>query len=296
LYNFGIEVDRYMLVDFGQFEEIVDTLGGLEVPVVCPYTDYRLKSPGLDPEEEDSWGLYTVPSGVVDMDGELALWYARSRLKSNDFDRNRRQQEIIRAIYDQALRLEWIKRVPSLYSQLSDSVQTDFTLADALRLAPELTQLGSADIRSYYLDEHVLRRWTNPYGQVMHVPNLPAVYAIVAEALGPPPERDEIRQELTVAIWNGTATTDLERLAAERLNYAGYLSLIENADRQDYENTTLFDFRSDADPANTAELQALFGINPGFYANVPDDSLPYDFLLILGADFDPCFDPQLIER
>ena len=90
LYNFGIEVDRYMLVDFGQFEEIVDTLGGLEVPVVCPYTDYRLKSPDLDPEKEESWGLYTVPAGVAEMDGELALWYARSRLKSNDFDRNRR--------------------------------------------------------------------------------------------------------------------------------------------------------------------------------------------------------------
>ena len=33
LYNFGIEIDRYMLVDFGQFETIIDTLGGLELPL-----------------------------------------------------------------------------------------------------------------------------------------------------------------------------------------------------------------------------------------------------------------------
>ena len=70
------------------------------------------------------------------MDGELALWYARSRLKSNDFDRNRRQQEIIRALYGQALQFGWINQVPDLYGQLSSSVVTDFTLVDALKLAP----------------------------------------------------------------------------------------------------------------------------------------------------------------
>ena len=296
LYNFGIEVDRYMLVDFGQFEQIVDTLGGLEVPVVCPYTDYRLKSPDLNPEVEENWGLYTVPAGVQEMDGELALWYARSRLKSNDFDRNRRQQEIIRALYGQALRFEWIKQVPGLYSQLSSAVQTDFTLFDALTLSPQLAQLNSANIRSYYLDERVLRRWTNPFGQVMHVPNLPAVYAIVEEALGPPPPQDENRREFTVMVWNGTTTPDLDRLAAERLNYAGYASQIAPADRQDYAETRLFDFRANPDPATAEALRALFGISPEYFAAVADDSLPYDFLLILGSDFTPCFDPQQIDR
>jgi LCP family protein required for cell wall assembly len=295
LYNFGIEIDRYMLVDFSQFEEIIDTLGGLEVPVVCPYTDYHLIAPHLDPEDEDSWGLYTVPSGVMEMDGELALWYARSRLKSNDFDRNRRQQEIIRAIYGQALRFGWIKQIPTLYSQLSSSVVTDFTLFDALSLAPQVANLDSARIRSYYLANDLLTRWTNPYGQVMHIPDLPALYALVEEAMGPPPEEDEQRQEVVVEVWNGTSTADLDRLAAERLNYAGYISQLGEADRTDYDHTRLFDFRS-ADGGQVEELQALLGIQPEFFASVPDASLPYDLLLILGDDFDPCFDPRDVER
>ena len=103
-YNLGIEVDRYMLVDFSQFESVVDAIGGVDVPVACPYTDWRLISPELDPEDEDNWALYTVPSGVIHMDGDLTLWYARSRKKSSDADRNRRQQEVIRALYSQALR------------------------------------------------------------------------------------------------------------------------------------------------------------------------------------------------
>jgi LCP family protein required for cell wall assembly len=295
LYNFGIEIDRYMLVDFGQFEEIINTLGGLEVPVVCAYTDYRLKAPTLDPTDEENWGLYTVPSGVVEMDGDLALWYARSRLKSNDFDRNRRQQEIIRALYSQALKFGWIKQVPNLYGQLSNSVVTDFTLFDALTLAPQIASLDSAQIRSYYLETNVLTRWTNPYGQVMHVPNLPAVYALVDEAMGPPPPEDEARQEVLVEVWNGTNTDSLDQLAAERLHYAGYTSQIEEADRTDYEHTRLFDFRS-KDDGQAEELQALFGIQAEYFAAVPDESLPYELLLIVGDDFDPCFDPREVDR
>ncbi len=295
LYNFGIEIDRYMLVDFGQFEEIIDTLGGLSVPVVCAYTDYHLKSPELNPNVEENWGLYTVPIGVVQMDGDLALWYARSRLKSNDFDRNRRQQEIIRALYGQALQFGWIGQVPTLYSQVSSSVVTDFTLVDALNLAPQIASLDSARIRSYYIEENVLKRWTNPYGQVMHLPNLPAVYALVDEALGPPPPEDEKRQEVVVAVWNGTTRDALDQLAAERLHYAGYDSLVSPADRTDYNHTRLFDFRA-ADEGQAAELQTLFGILPEYFAAVPDESLPYDLLLVLGADFDPCFDPRDLDR
>lgn len=293
LYNFGIEIDRYMLVDFGQFEEIINTLGGVEVPVACPYTDYRLISPNLDPEKEESWGLYTVPSGIVEMDGELALWYARSRLKSNDFDRNRRQQELIRAIYNQALRLEMVKYIPTLYAQLSESVQTDFTLFDALSLAPKLTNLGSVNIRSYYLDENILTRWTNPYGQVMHVPNLNAMYSLIAEALGPP---QEIIEDLVVEIWNGTSNTDLDLLAAERLNYAGFQSNLGNPDNRNHVQTLLYDFTEQGSPPQAQQLLNLFNLSSEDIASVPTQNSPYDFLLILGTDFDPCFDPANIDR
>lgn len=294
LYNLGIEVDRYMLVDFGQFEEIINTLGGVEVPVTCPYTDYRLISPNLDPENEESWALYTVPAGVNEMDGDLALWYARSRLKSNDFDRNRRQQEIIRALYSQALQLEMIKYIPSLYGQLSDSVVTDFTLFDALNLAPDLANLQSMDIRSYYLDQNILTRWTNPQGQVMHVPDLNAMYTLVQEALGPPIHQPT--EEFVVEIWNGTKTNHLEALAEERLNYAGYYSNIGTSDHTDHPQTLLYDFTEQGAPEQAQNLRDLFNLGPEDFAAVPTENSPYDFLLILGSDFDPCFDPKQIER
>ena len=47
------------------------------------------------------------------MDGDLALWYARSRSKSNDFDRGRRQQEVLRSIFSQALRTDTLSKIPA---------------------------------------------------------------------------------------------------------------------------------------------------------------------------------------
>ena len=41
-YNLGLRIDHMAMVDFSGFSRIVDTLGGIDVPVACPYTDWRL--------------------------------------------------------------------------------------------------------------------------------------------------------------------------------------------------------------------------------------------------------------
>ncbi|HKJ28352.1 MAG TPA: LCP family protein [Anaerolineales bacterium] len=292
-YNFGIEIDRYMLVDFDGFRDVIDTLNGVDVPVTCPYTDWHLRSPDLDPEVEENWALYTVPSGVVHMDGDLALWYARSRQKSSDADRNRRQQELIRALYAQALRLETVQYIPSLYSQLSDSVVTDFTLADALKMAPQLAELNSANIRSYYIDYRTVTRWFDNAGRALLVPNREPLLAMVDEMMGPPPEED-IVEDVLVEVWNGTTIENLNVLAAERLNYAGYESTLGDSDRTNYTQTVLYDFTENSSPDQAADLRELFNLTEDQFAAVPTPGSPFDFLLILGTDFDPCFAPHLI--
>jgi len=55
LYNLGIRIDHIAMVDFNGFRRIVDTLGGIDVPVYCPYTDWQLISPDLNPEYESNW-------------------------------------------------------------------------------------------------------------------------------------------------------------------------------------------------------------------------------------------------
>ncbi|MGZ6346217.1 MAG: LCP family glycopolymer transferase, partial [Anaerolineales bacterium] len=73
-YNLGLTVNHLAIVDFTGFASIVDTLGGIDVPVFCPYTDWHLNDPSLDPNNENNWSQYTVGPGVVHMNGDLALW------------------------------------------------------------------------------------------------------------------------------------------------------------------------------------------------------------------------------
>lgn len=296
LYNLGIEVDYYALVDFEGFKNIIDLLGGVDVPVVCPYTDWRLKSPNLNPENEDNWHLYTVKPGVVQMDGDLALWYVWARKKSNDFDRNRRQQEVLRAIYSQALRVDMIGKIPELYEEISQSLSTNFTLVDALSLAPKIFDLPSSQVRSFYITSSMLTGWITPQNAAVQIPKGQKLYKLLREALSPPDEVEESRVGLVVEVWNGTPAFGWEVLAAERLHYAGYETTVNTADRTNYSQTLIFDHTEDQDPEQANNLLKLFELDKFRLIKFPDPEYPYDYKVILGVDYDPCFKPKDIQR
>src|SRR5512138_435981 len=164
LYNLGIRIDHTAMVEFDGFRRIVDTLGGVDVPVGCPYTDWRLIDPSYDPYNENNWALYTVEPGVAHMDGDLALWYARSRMRSSDFDRGRRQQEVLRALYARGLQLDALLHIPQLYGEFQSAVDTDLSLEDLLSLAPLAKDMSAPRIRSYYITRQEVTAWRTPGG------------------------------------------------------------------------------------------------------------------------------------
>src|SRR6185503_3304067 len=55
LYNLGVRIDHTAMVEFDGFRQIVDTLSGVDVPVSCAYTDWRLIDPSFNPEIETNW-------------------------------------------------------------------------------------------------------------------------------------------------------------------------------------------------------------------------------------------------
>ncbi|MEO8356043.1 MAG: LCP family protein, partial [Chloroflexota bacterium] len=171
LHNLGIRIDHTARVEFDGFRQIVDTLGGVDVPVSCAYTDWKLIDPTFNPQNEDNWFLYTTGPGLVHMDGELALWYARSRQKSSDFDRGRRQQEVLRALFVQALQAGTLTRIPELYNNLKDTVETDLNLVDLLQLSLYAPKMTSADIRSYYIRPPYVSSWITDGGAYVLLPN-----------------------------------------------------------------------------------------------------------------------------
>lgn len=291
-YNLGIRIDHTAMVEFDGFRRIVDTLGGVDVPVGCGYTDWRLIDPSFDPYNEDNWWLYTVGPGYVHMDGDLALWYARSRSKSSDFDRGRRQQEVLRAIFGQALRTDTLSRIPQLYEDFSSVIVTDLGLADMLKLAPYAPRMTNADIRSYYIRPPYVYSWMTPGGASVLSPDEKALQSMLLEATTLS-QIAVVREAIKIDVQNGTGIVSQDLLAASNLNYMGYITSISAADGSDYVASVLVDYTVAQDPNERLIILNALGLSDtANQLSMPDPNSPVPYRLILGYDYDSCFRPE----
>jgi LCP family protein required for cell wall assembly len=290
-YNMGIRIDHTAMVDFDGFRRIVDTLGGVEVPISCAFTDWRLIDPSYDPENENNWWLFTVGPGQVHMDGDLALWYARSRLRSNDFDRGRRQQEVLRTIFAKALQTDTLSKIPQLYNDFSSTIVTDLGLGDLLLMSPYAVNFTNANIRGYYIRPPYVSSWMTPGGAAVLLPSEAELNQMLIEATTLSPYAVE-RKTIKVDVQNGTPFDTWDALAASRLNYAGYQTAISNADRRDYTSSVIIDFTPGQNPDQRQTIMSTLNLYSASVISLPDANSPVQYRVILGYDYEPCFQPQ----
>lgn len=133
----GIRVDHFAVIDFSGFRAMVDAVGGIDVVVAAPTTNFGV----------------SFVAGLNHLDGAEALAYVRQRhdLPRGDLDRAHRQQNAMRAMLDKAASAGLLTDPGQLYRLLdaiSRSVAVDDTLGDAgIRdLGIQLSGLRSADI------------------------------------------------------------------------------------------------------------------------------------------------------
>jgi LCP family protein required for cell wall assembly len=283
LYNLGIPVDHYVRTDFDGFIGIVDTLGGVDIPVHCRLEDhwpYR--------DENGEYPLRVLEPGVHHMDGETALWYARSRMTSGVFARERRQQQVLQAIWRKARGLDLLPRVPQLWDQLRSMVVTDMEFDDVVQLAGVAFRLDEQNVRFRSIGYQQVIPWTTPKGGSVFLPNWEEIEPVVGEALGPVPEGRLWRALQRVEVWNGTGNAGWDQLAADRLFREGFVAVVGQPDRQDYPQTQLIDFTTTAKGGAAPYLRQMFNVSPENVIHAPDPSMPVPYHLVIGADYQTC--------
>jgi LCP family protein required for cell wall assembly len=174
-YNFGVRPDHWVLINFDGFRQIIDALGGIQVSVSHSLSDQR-----------DGFGEYSVEAGEQSMDAETALWYVRSRGSSDDFDRTRRQQEVLRALFFRSMSLEMLKNAPSIYEAYQAMVETDLSFGDLLPLLSIPGQLSNGNIQSYLIGPALVSPWRTETGAAVLLPDQAAIQAKLQEAVGIP--------------------------------------------------------------------------------------------------------------
>ncbi len=172
-YNFGFRPDHYILVNFNGFSSIIDSLGGIDVEVAQSISDHR-----------DSYGNYTINAGQVHMDSETALWYVRSRGTSNDFDRTRRQQEIILSIFKSGFSLDLFRNAPALYKAYQDTFSSDMGIADMLQLLPLASSIFSnPSLGKFAIDENQASPWITNDNAYVLLPDQDKLRPLLEESL-----------------------------------------------------------------------------------------------------------------
>jgi LCP family protein required for cell wall assembly len=287
LWNLGIPIDYYARINFEGFKDAVDTVGGIDVPVTCAIQDWRLISPELDPEIEENWYLFTQETGVVHMDGDLALWYARSRKNNTDFDRSRRQMQVLRAMYQKGKSLDILPQVPALYEQFQEVVQTDMGIGDVLQFLPMAANMDTSRIRTHSINAAHTVSWTTPDTPPQNVLLLRegVLSWLLPQAFGPP---EELEDPVLVEVWNGTEHEDWFTLAADNLRARGFAGVEGVPDRTNYRREILYDFTDGEDVETRQALQKMFDVSNQDVILQPDPSAPYPYRIILGENWDSC--------
>jgi LCP family protein required for cell wall assembly len=125
----GLDIDRYVEVDFDAFAKIVDSIGGVYVDVDRRYEGTTSQPLDLNP-------------GYQLLSGADALSFARYRFDANqDLGRMTRQQRVLAAVREQAVGWDLPLQLPGFVSAILDATATNLSTNEIIKLAYWLVKL-----------------------------------------------------------------------------------------------------------------------------------------------------------
>jgi anionic cell wall polymer biosynthesis LytR-Cps2A-Psr (LCP) family protein len=109
------------------------------------------------------------------MDGVTAAMYARSRHGRSDFSRARRQQAILIGMRRELSHSSSVLRLPSLFAQFEDSLETDLRRVDMLALAQRMLRVDARHLHGLVLGAEQVSPFFTADGKAVLRPNPAAI-------------------------------------------------------------------------------------------------------------------------
>ncbi len=277
----GQDVHYYIRVDFEGFQQIIDSVGGVQIDV---------KERLYDPYYPRGYGyqVLNVSPGVQQMNGELALKYARSRETTTDFDRSRRQQEVLVAARDKAMSLQILAnpaKISSFIDILGNHVKTDMTLGEMQRLGKIVRDIPSGSVASKVVDNGdsgLLYDATGPGGAYILLPrggNYTQIQAFVDDFFNGAQVRSEAA---TVELQNASGRDGLAGVEAAALQNSG-ITVSATATAPELAKTTVIYSYVGSDKSATASyLEKRYGVK---VVSQPAAQGAPNFRVVIGSDY-----------
>lgn len=127
VYNFGLQVDGVVEVDFSRFEELIDLLGGVEIELSGQEASF------INTKNGDS-----LSAGTHTLNGAQALWYSRFRGDSSgDFGRTNRQRVVLGKLLE-GYRGASLKQLLGMMDDILPMITTDLSKREILGYVKDL--------------------------------------------------------------------------------------------------------------------------------------------------------------
>lgn len=163
--NFGIEVSRYVQVNFEAFASLVDAAGGVDLELSVEEIEYvngyLVEYNMLTQRPEGTDYMDTSAGGLVHLNGAQALAYSRIRYIGTDFGRTQRQRKVLAAV---------VKKMPSsllsgkggLFGELLPNLATNLKKGECFALSLQAGKFllydmeqGSIPLEGTYRDANI---------------------------------------------------------------------------------------------------------------------------------------------
>lgn len=154
----GLYIDDVIVINFKAFEEIINSLGEIDVFLNRPFV-----------ENQQFYGeaIIDLKAGQNHLNGIQALYYVRSRYTTSDFDRMRRQQQVLLAVKDKAVNLGVLSNPKTIFEILDSfgrNIKTTLTFDEVRNLLGIISKSGTGNINKKVLD-------TTPEGLLYEITN-----------------------------------------------------------------------------------------------------------------------------
>jgi polyisoprenyl-teichoic acid--peptidoglycan teichoic acid transferase len=293
--NFNIPVHHYAEVDFEGFRRVVDAVGGIKVFLPNPVRD-------RDPQTGGNLsGLDIQQTGCIELDGEQALAYVRSRHyqefvdgrwradPTGDLGRTQRQQDFVRRALHKALSEDLLNpvRLNRLVNVAIDTVVVDRDLGvdDIVDLGERFRDLSPEALQQYTLNQFVENKRTAAGAAVLALQDGPEVQAIFDVFRGNPlaDDRPVSPSSVTVQVLNGSSRPGEARSTTDSLSTAGFQTRPPGNESSDTARTTIL-YASGQE--GKADLVRRYLVSEDPVVQESSGLEAADIVLVTGEDFE----------
>ena len=134
--TFDLDIQNYIMINFDNLENVIDKMGGVDIWITAEEAALY-----------NQWGLTFIHEGVNHLDGADALTHARNRTLGNDFERTRRQRDLLFAIYQRVMETKDPSDMLSLVEYCFTQVKTNMKLSAIYDMSMDVLKVENLDVQ-----------------------------------------------------------------------------------------------------------------------------------------------------